>query len=218
MVDTPDDRDMAAEINAGRANFYAALKNASKQLAEFGTTLSKDLLSIAVLGRDASASLKTLGESFKRLMLNISDSILKAAFKPLETAVSNSLTSMSGSLFKFANGGVIGQEMPMLFGRGGGVISQGMPVPFARGGVVSAPSLFPLSGAQTGLMGESGPEAILPLARGVDGNLGVRAGSGAGGMNVTFNVTATDVDSFRRSESQLASMLNRMVAQGERNL
>jgi uncharacterized membrane protein YgcG len=57
----------------------------------------------------------------------------------------------------------------------GNVISAGRVVPFARGGVVDRPTVFPMrSGA--GLMGERGPEAILPLRRGGDGKLGVAGG------------------------------------------
>jgi lambda family phage tail tape measure protein len=45
---------------------------------------------------------------------------------------------------------------------------------FAYGGVVSSPTNFGMSGGRLGLMGEAGPEAILPLHRGPDGKLGVR--------------------------------------------
>jgi len=64
----------------------------------------------------------------------------------------------------------------------GNIISQGKVVPFAKGGVVDGPTLFPMAGNNTGLMGEAGPEAIMPLMRGKDGKLGVKADvSGAGG-------------------------------------
>ena len=92
-----------------------------------------------------------------------------------------------------------------------------MPVPFADGGIIASPITFPLAGNRVGIAGERGAEAILPLARGPDGRLGVRAG-GSGGINVTFNVTTPDADSFRRSETQLAALLARAVAQGQRNL
>jgi hypothetical protein len=49
---------------------------------------------------------------------------------------------------------------------------------FARGGVVSSPTLFKFADGgttRTGLMGEAGPEAIMPLKRGGDGKLGVAA-------------------------------------------
>jgi len=73
-------------------------------------------------------------------------------------------------------------------------------------------------GKTTGLMGEAGPEAILPLARGADGRLGV-AGAGSGGaVNIVFNVTTPDVSSFRKSEAQVTGMLARAVTRGTRTL
>lgn len=53
-------------------------------------------------------------------------------------------------------------------------------VPFARGGVVDRPTLFPFARG-TGLMGEAGPEGILPLKRTAAGELGVRAELGSSG-------------------------------------
>ena len=59
---------------------------------------------------------------------------------------------------------------------------------FARGGIVGGPTIFPFANG-IGLMGEAGPEAIMPLRRGRDGRLGVE--SAGGGVNVTVNVDAT---------------------------
>ena len=88
--------------------------------------------------------------------------------------------------------------------------------PFADGGIVNSPALFPLRGG-AGLMGEAGAEAIMPLARGRDGKLGVRMG-GAAGVNVTVNITTPDAASFRQSQSQVASLITRAVSRGQRNL
>ena len=93
-----------------------------------------------------------------------------------------------------------------------------MPQPFAKGGVIASPVTFPLGGGRTGLAGEAGPEAIMPLARGPDGRLGVRSQSGGGAVNITVNVSTPDAESFRRSESQIAAMLSRAVSRGQRNL
>lgn len=82
----------------------------------------------------------------------------------------------------------------------------------AKGGVYDSPSLSAFSGqivnsptmfkfaSGAGLMGEAGPEAILPLSRGSDGKLGVVAGGGMGG-GVTINTTV-NVDSSGNSQSQ----------------
>ncbi|WNL45961.1 hypothetical protein RKE25_21545 [Dyella sp. BiH032] len=61
---------------------------------------------------------------------------------------------------------------------------------FARGGIVNSPTLFPMA-TGTGLMGEAGPEAIMPLARGPDGRLGVRSsrGDSSGGVNNQISIT-----------------------------
>ena len=60
---------------------------------------------------------------------------------------------------------------------------------FARGGIVNSPTLFPMA-TGTGLMGEAGPEAIMPLTRGADGRLGVRS-SRDGGSGVNNNISIT---------------------------
>jgi len=77
-------------------------------------------------------------------------------------------------------GGFLQGLLGALFGfRDGGAFVGGNVVPFARGGIVSRPTLFPMANG-AGLMGEAGPEAIMPLRRGPDGKLGVAAmGGGA---------------------------------------
>lgn len=58
------------------------------------------------------------------------------------------------------------------------------------GSIVSSPTLFAFAKG-AGLMGEAGPEAIMPLTRAADGSLGVRAlGAGGGGGGLTVSVSA----------------------------
>jgi lambda family phage tail tape measure protein len=60
----------------------------------------------------------------------------------------------------------------------GGAFAQNGIVPYAKGGVVNRPTMFKFangSAMQNGVMGEAGPEAIMPLKRGPDGKLGVAA-------------------------------------------
>jgi phage-related minor tail protein len=68
-----------------------------------------------------------------------------------------------------------------------------------------------------GLMGERGAEAILPLARGPDGRLGVQS-DGGGAVNVNVQISTPDVAGFERSRSQVSALLARAVQRGQRNL
>ncbi len=65
-------------------------------------------------------------------------------------------------------------------------------------------------------MGEAGTEAIMPLARGADGRLGVATQGGGSAVHVTFNVSTPDATSFRKSEAQLTGMLARAARKGAR--
>ena len=65
---------------------------------------------------------------------------------------------------------------------------------FARGGIVDRPTIFPMARG-AGLMGEAGPEAIMPLKRTSDGSLGVRAEGGGTVIN-NFHINAVDARSF----------------------
>lgn len=64
---------------------------------------------------------------------------------------------------------------------------------FAKGGIVGSPTMF---NTGIGLAGEAGPEAILPLSRGANGQLGVDA-NGMGNVSVNFTINAIDGSSVR---------------------
>lgn len=76
----------------------------------------------------------------------------------------------------------------------GGAWSNGVQM-FADGGaftngIVDVPTAFGMAGGGTGIMGEAGPEAIMPLARGADGSLGVRMVGGAPSGGTVVQVDA----------------------------
>ena len=178
----------------------AALNDAMTALEarsrSFGAALGSALKSAAVDGKGLEDVLKSLAQ-------RLTDITLSAGLKPLETLINSSLSGLTGgltSLLGFANGGVPGRVQP-----------------FASGGVVSSPTFFPM-GADFGLMGEAGSEAILPLKRGVDGKLGVAAGNGGGGQPIVFNVSTPDAASFRKSEGQISAMVTRAAMRGRRGV
>lgn len=71
----------------------------------------------------------------------------------------------------------------------------------------------PVSGAHAYLVGERGPELFVPAGAGR-----IDAGFARAAPVIHFNVTARDAESFRRSETQIAAMLARAVARGQRGM
>ncbi len=187
-------------VTADTRSLQEGLAAASGYGRQFSRTMSNAFAGVALQG-------KSLGDVFKSLALSLSRLALQAAFKPLENAVGGIFNSLlSGAM----SGG--------LAARTTGHAGNALPVPFASGGVIASPIAFPLNGGSTGIAGERGAEAILPLARGPDGRLGVAAAGSGSGVAITFNVTTPDADSFRRTEGQLSAMLARAVDRGQRNL
>lgn len=97
----------------------------------------------------------------------------------------------------------------------GGVFDAGNVIPFARGGVVDSPTIAPMA-----LFGEAGPEAIVPLRRGSDGNLGIaNHGGGGGGINITnhYAIDASGADSgtVERIKGVLADHAKAISGQGK---
>ena len=186
-------------IDADLTNMRRDLASATKLGRDFGAALTRAFEGAALRGRK-------LGDVLRSLVRDLASSALRAAMKPLQNLFGQAFGAMFG-------GGLTG-------GGAGAMQFSGGVKAFARGGVISSPVLFPMGQRQGGLMGEDGPEAIMPLTRGPDGRLGIRASTGNDrpGMIINFHVQATDAASFRRSESQIAAMLARATSQGGRNL
>ena len=193
MDNVDEAKTAAATLQVVRLN--DELRSGAQLGKQFSSTLITAFEGLAIKGRGLSEVMKGVTASLSRM-------VLQAAFKPLEQGIGQALTSALSGGFGFAKGAAF---------------QQGMPVPFAKGGVIASPTTFPLGNGGTGLAGEAGAEAILPLSRGSDGRLGVAA-RGGGATNVTINIATSDVEGFRRSEAQVSAMLARAVALGQRNL
>jgi phage-related minor tail protein len=147
---------------------------------------------------------KQFDDVLKTLALRVSSLAVSAAFKPLTASLTSGISSLFSGLTSSI--GATGVQANAL----------GAIKPFASGGVIGAPSYFPMMDGGVGLAGEAGPEAIMPLARGPDGRLGV-SGNG-GGNSITVQIATPDVESFRRSESYVTGQIARAVARGQRGL
>ena len=95
----------------------------------------------------------------------------------------------------------------------GNAFSNGSIQAYANGGVVGGPTYFPMSGGKTGLMGEAGPEAIMPLKRGANGKLGVQMEGGGQSVvvNQSFNFSANGDDSVKKIIAQAAPQIANMT-------
>lgn len=149
---------------------YKATKAEEKrqeQIEKFSGHIENAFMAIV----DGSQSVES---AFKSLMRNIILDIY-------QQMVAQRAASTIMSFLPFANGGAF---------------AGGRVTPFASGGVVSRPTLFPMANG-AGLMGESGPEAIMPLKRGKDGKLGVEGG----GTTIVQNINvSTGVQQTVRTE------------------
>jgi len=198
-----------AGTQAVTAAFAAELTGVSTVMQAAGSQATGFTRSVGSSLRNAFDALVfdggRLTDVLKGLSLSISNSALDSVLKPV-----------TGQLGNLIGGGLQSLMEGVLPFQNGAAFSQGRVQAFAKGGIVSQATTFPMRGG-TGLMGEAGPEAIMPLARGADGKLGVRGGGG-GAVNVTMNISTPDVAGFQRSRAQIAAQYQRALQRGGRNL
>jgi lambda family phage tail tape measure protein len=131
---------------------------------------------------------KTGKFAFKDFTQFVLDELTKIVIR---LSIIKPLAGSLGGLFSTAGGVTAGTTpsgapVPVVEQALGGVWKNGNVTAFASGGVVNSPVNFPMSDGRVGLMGEAGPEAIIPLERGPGGKLGVNA-SGTSGVVVNIN-------------------------------
>ena len=167
---------------------------------------------VKVMDGTASAQ-EALAGFFK----SIGDYLIQYGAQMLSLAIIKGIFGLFGNGAAFDGGGITKNAKGNAF-TGSGIAK------FATGGIVNGPTLFPFAdgGAmRMGLMGEAGPEAILPLQRGVDGALGVRAAMGGNGMggssspilNMSFETsTINGVEYVSRDQLEAAMAQTRRQA------
>jgi phage-related minor tail protein len=191
------------------AAFSAELRNMQATVADLGTDVN--VLSRGISGglRKAFDGLVFDGMRLSDALRTVAQSMIDAAYNAAIRPVTNHLGGLVGA----AVGGVMNGFLPFA---NGAAFSQGRVTPFATGGIVTGPVSFPMRGGM-GLMGEAGPEAIMPLRRGADGRLGIEARGNAAPVNITMNISTPDAASFQRSQSQIAAQMSRALSRGQRH-
>ena len=108
-----------------------------------------------------------------------------------------------------AVGGFLGNTVGKFFNANGNAFSHGRVLPFANGGVVSSPTMFPMAGNRTGLMGERGAEAIMPLKRTPSGQLGVQAQVQQPSINI-YNQSGSNIETVQRPDGETDIFIRRV--------
>ena len=171
----------------GKFNLAEEFKKATEAATDLDTQVGKLALNVTNQLADAFADFFVEGKrGFADLARNaikeLQKIIIRAAFMKY---IANPIL---GFLNLNADGNAI-EGGEVVASAKGNVFAKNKIVPYAYGGIVNRPTMFPMKNG-AGLMGEAGPEGILPLKRGRDGKLGVIAQGGAG-TNITVNVDAS---------------------------
>ena len=164
---------------------------------------------------------ESLWKSFGDAVSNVLDKILD---KMLEIGVDALFQAGSASGKDSWFNTALSYASSWFAGTGGTGTTGTAPVANAKGGVYSngiysSPTLFAFAkGGQFGVMGEAGPEAVMPLTRGPDGSLGVRADGGSAAPVVVNVINNSDAQARteRRQTSQgteIDVIIDQMVAE-----
>ena len=215
-----DDTFEGLEDGAERLN--ETLGATATLVAGFDAELRRMRSALAATGKDVATLEKVLSRGLRRAFdgvafdgMKLSDALSTVARSMVNTTYNAAMKPVSDHVGGLISQGVGSLVQGILPFANGAPFSQGRVMPFAQGGIVSTATGFGMRGGM-GLMGEAGPEAIMPLARGPDGKLGVKGGASSG-TTVVMNITTPDVQGFQRSQSQIAAQMSRALNAGNRN-
>lgn len=167
------------------------------------------------------------------LWQSFGDAVSSALDKIFNKILNSGIDQLYDSLFPSGSGGIGGGSGILadlgnfLFSAKGNAFNSGGVQEFAKGGaftntVVNRTTPFAFAGGGAfGVMGEAGPEAVMPLHRGPDGSLGVKLADGAkgGGTAVIININNNSNASVSTQQRQTTGgleidvMVDEMVSQ-----
>lgn len=159
--------------------------------------------SLTDMARDGAITFSNFGDTLVSIGQRFADRLLNVAFAPLESGLNSILSGLvGGGPAGGGGGGLLGGFLGTLFNAKGNAFAGGRVTALAKGGIVSGATAFPLRGG-IGIMGEAGPEAVMPLRRTRDGSLGVIA-EGGGGMVINVDARGASDPAAIRAAVNLA--------------
>ena len=193
-----------ARLDAEQKKLDEIKKMNEETYEQIGNVLSSNLADALT---NIATGAEDIGDAFSNMAKGIIADLARIASEALSTYI---ITSLLKAVSRSADGNIF---------------SGGSVMPFASGGIVGGPTFFPMANGGVGLMGEAGPEAVMPLTRTSDGKLGVESKGGSYGAqsnNYTININAVDAKSFndlcRRNPSAITNTFTDQINRGNQGL
>jgi len=184
-----------------------------------GTAFSNSFINVINGSQTAREALASFFQNIANYFLDMAAQIIA---KMIQMAILNSIVgllpgagaapmSSKGYFDPISGKGIAGPNFGLA---NGGIIDSGTVKRYAMGGIVDKPTMFAYANGGTGrfgLMGEAGPEAIMPLKRGPGGKLGVQASGGVGNIVVNVDAQGTQVQGDQPNANKLGEALGAAV-------
>lgn len=183
--------DWMSGVSRGYANWFDEISNVSGTVSDgVKTTLESAFGNVTSMLEGNKVSWKTWGISVLQIIEKVALQMAVVSAMGGDSSGSGIFGSLIGSVGSFFVGGagasastgtaVSSYGSNFQFNAKGGVYDSPSLSAFSNG-IVRNPTMFAFAKGGAGIMGEAGPEAIMPLTRAPDGSLGVRAvGAGSG--------------------------------------
>lgn len=220
----------ASDIEREAARLYESTRTEAEKFAAEQDKIETLYRTGAISGEVYTRAIEDLNakfDPFTKLVAGVASTVeneLNSAFASvlkgtadlgdaLLSFASNVLAKVAQDLFAQQFAAPIAEGISAIFSAKGNVFDQSGVTAFAKGGVVGGPTVFPFANG-IGLMGEAGPEAIMPLARGSDGKLGVVAANGNSAPKVTINnYSGQEATASSDSAGNIVVEIGRAIAQ-----
>lgn len=195
----------------GKPSVRGAFQDLTKEMDDFKNRVAKDFATTIVGSfRSIVNGTKTVSQAFREMAISVIQQIMDILiWQPLISSLTSGISGMLGSAMGPTGNGFLGQLLGFGLNAATGGSTRGSYM-FANGGVVGSPTYFGLANGGMGVMGEAGPEAILPLKRGANGKLGVEGGGNVT-VNQTFQFAANGDDSVKRIIAEAAPQIAKMT-------
>ncbi|EPZ6091179.1 phage tail tape measure protein [Enterobacter roggenkampii] len=187
--------DWMSGVSRGYANWFDEISNVSGTVSDgVKTTLDSAFGNVTSMLEGNKVSWKSWGISVLQIIEKVALQMAVVSAMGGASSGSGIFGSLIGSVGSFFGGGagasastgaaVSSYGSSFQFNAKGGVYDSPSLSAFSNG-IVRNPTMFAFAKGGAGIMGEAGPEAIMPLTRAPDGSLGVRAVGGGGGHSVS---------------------------------